>query len=129
MVLFISTVDATPTTLKSDAFSVSSTNQYTLANNQAMAITGQIICRESVTGADAAAGWAFSCVIRRGANAASTTLVAACTPTLIAADAGLATASVAITADTTNGCLKIAVTGVAATNLHWVASVESAETI
>jgi len=43
--------------------------------------------------------------------------------------AGLASASVALSADTTNGGLKIEVTGIAATNLRWVATVHTSEVV
>ena len=129
MVLRGATTNATPLVITSDAAAAGAANQVTLSNNQAMAVRGQVICRESVAGADAAAGWEFTGIIRRGANAASTALVAAITPTLIATDAGLATAAIAITADTTNGCLKVEVTGIAATNLRWVCTVTSTECV
>lgn len=129
IVLRGATTSATPLVLTSDSAAAATTNQCILSNNQAMAIRGQVICRESVAGADAATGWEFTAIIRRGANAAATALVAAVTPTLIASDAGLATASIAVTADTTNGGLAVTATGIAATNLHWVCTITSTETI
>ena len=42
---------------------------------------------------------------------------------------GLANAAVALSADTTNGGLKIQVTGKASTNLNWVATVHTSEVI
>jgi hypothetical protein len=127
--LRIATTDATATVLTSNAAAAGITNQLILANNQAMVVTGSIICRQSVAGSDKASGWTFTAVIRRGANAASTALVAAVTPILVAQDVSLATTVVAVTADTTNGGLAVTVTGIAATNLRWVATVQSTEAL
>lgn len=127
IVLRIATTDATATKLTSNAAAAGTTNQLILANNQAMVVTGTVICRQSVAGSDKASGWTFTAVIRRGANAASTALVAAVTPILVAQDLSLATTVLAITADTTNGGLAVTVTGIAATNLRWVATLETSE--
>ena len=121
------TTDATATVLTTDNAAASSTNQVILANNQAMTVTGTVICRQSVAGSDKASGWTFTAVIRRGANAASTALVAAVTPILVAQDLSLATTVLAITADTTNGGLAVTVTGIAATNIRWVATIQTSE--
>lgn len=129
MVIGVDTTGATPSVLTSSLYTADTTNQLILSNNSAMAVRGMVLCRRSVTQANEACGWKFEGIIRRGANAAATALVAAITPTLIATDAALATASIAITADTTNGGLAVTATGIAATNLHWVCVLESAETI
>ena len=127
IVLRIATTDATATRLTSNAAAAGTTNQLILANNQAMTVTGTVLCRQSVAGSDKASGWTFTAVIRRGANAASTALVAAVTPVLVAQDLSLATTVLAITADTTNGGLAVTVTGIAATNLRWVATLQTSE--
>jgi hypothetical protein len=129
ILLRIATTDATATVLTSNAGAASTTNQLILQNNQAMVVTGSVICRQSVAGADKASGWTFSAVIRRGANAGTTALVAAVTPVLVAQDVSLATTAVSVTADTTNGGLAVTVTGIAATNLRWVANINTAEVI
>jgi len=129
MVLGVATTDATATKLGSDGGAGGATNQCILANNQAMVVTGSILCRQKVADSDKASGWTFSAVIRRGANAGTTALVAAVTPVLIAQDVSLATTAVSVTADTTNGGLSITVTGIAATNLRWVATVNSSEAV
>ena len=127
IVLAAATTDATATALRSNTNAAGSTNQIILPNNSAYAVTGTVICRQSVAGSDKASGWTFTAVIRRGANAASTALVAAVTPILIAQDVSLATTVLAVTADTTNGGLAVTVTGIAATNLRWVATIQTAE--
>lgn len=127
IVLTRSTTDATATVLTSDTAAASNSNQVILPNNSAYAVTGTVICRQSVAGSDKASGWTFTAVIRRGANAASTALVAAVTPILIAQDVSLSTTVLAVTADTTNGGLAVTVTGIAATNLRWVATIQTSE--
>jgi hypothetical protein len=127
IVLRRATTDATAIALTSNAAAAGTTNQLILANNQAMIVTGTVLCRQSVAGSDKASGWTFTAVIRRGANAASTALVAAVTPVLAAQDVSLATTVLAVTADTTNGGLSVTVTGIAATNLRWVATLRSTE--
>ena len=95
-----------------------------------MIVRGQVLCRQSVAQADKAAGWEFTAVIRQGANAAATALVAAATVSLIANDiTGIVAGSVAVTADTTNGALAVTVTGVVATSLYWMATINSTELI
>ncbi|HSG20442.1 MAG TPA: hypothetical protein VLA31_06695, partial [Burkholderiaceae bacterium] len=62
-------------------------------------------------------------LIRREANAASTTLVAS-TVTAIDNTPGW---TLALSADTTNGGLAITATGAAATDIRWVATVQTSE--
>lgn len=125
VVLGRATTDATPTVLASDASAASTTNQVILPNNSAYIFEGKIIA--NVTGGGNTSGWTFTGVIKRGANAASTALVAAVTPTLVAQDAGASTWAVAVAADTTNGGLKVTVTGQAATTIRWVCHIETTE--
>jgi len=130
MTIARNTTNGTPTVLLSDNGTAGTLNQLTLANNQSMAVTGRVIAqRKGSESTTSTAMWTFNAVIRRGANAASTALVAAVTPTLIAADADAAAWTVAVTADTTNGALAVTVTGEAAKNIRWVCTLESTETI
>lgn len=127
-VLRRATTDATATVITSDNTAAGATNQVILPNNSAYAFRCLVVGRRSVAQADEARAYEFSGLIRRGANAASTTLVAAITPTLIAGDATTATwGGVSVTADTTNGGLSITVTGEAAKNIRWVATVWTSE--
>jgi len=119
------TTDATPSVLKSTTGVESTTNQVILPNNSAYTFQGT--CIANVTGGGTTSGWKFEGVIKRGANAASTTLVAAVTPTVIAQDVGAVTWVLAITADTTNGGIKVEVTGAAATTIRWVCKIETTE--
>ena len=119
------TTDATPTVLCSDASAAGTTNQVILPNNSAYYFKVEIIA--NVTGGGNTSGWELKGVIKRGANAASTAIVGSVTSTLIAQDAGASTWVVSATADTTNGGLKITVTGQASTTIRWVAKASTTE--
>lgn len=116
------TTDATP----AEIFVGSTASQrLTLNNNSAFAFSCFVTA--AVTGGGDTSGWKIEGVIKRGANAASTALVGTATPVLIAQDAGASTWAVAVTADTTNGSLKITVTGQAATTIKWSATCNISE--
>lgn len=129
-VVYATTTNNTATRLKSDTSAAGATNQLVLSNYSSMAVTGRVIAqRKGSESTTSTAMWTFDAVIRRGANAASTALVAAVTPTLIAADADAAAWTVAVSADTTYGALAVTVTGEAGKNIRWVCTLESTETI
>ena len=115
--LYATTTNATQTTATADRGAAGTANQIVLPNNSAFVIKGTINVRENATGDSSA--WEFTAYIKRGANAAATAMVAACTPVLIAQDAGAASWVVAVDADTTNGALRCRVTGEAAHSLKW----------
>jgi hypothetical protein len=119
------TIDATATRLTSNSSAAATTNQVILPNNSAYTFQGT--CIANVTAGGTTSGWKFEGVIKRGANAASTALVAAVTPTVIAQDVAAATWVLAITADTTNGGIAVTVTGAAATTIRWVVQIETTE--
>jgi len=119
------TTDATATVLASNTSAAATTNQVILPNNSAYTFQGT--CIANVTGGGTTSGWKFEGVIKRGANAASTALVAAVTPIVIAQDVAAATWVLAITADTTNGGIAVTVTGAAATTIRWVAKIDTTE--
>ena len=125
LVLGVQTTNATATVLRSNTSTASTTNQVILPNNSAYTFQGT--CIANVTGGSTTSGWKYEGVIKRGANAASTTLVAAVTPTVIAQDVAAATWVLAITADTTNGGIAVTVTGAAATTIRWVSKIETTE--
>jgi hypothetical protein len=75
----------------------------------------------TVTGGGDTASWEFKGAIKRGANAASTAIVGTVIKDVVAYDAGASAWDVTFTADTTNGGLKVEVTGAAATTIRWVA--------
>lgn len=119
------TTDTTATVLAANTSAAAATNQVNLANNSAFFFKGTVIA--NVTGGGNTKGWTIEGVIKRGANAASTALVGTPTVTSSYADAGASTWSVSVTADTTNGCLAVTVTGQASTTIRWVASIETTE--
>jgi len=124
LVLGAETTDATPTVIRSNTSAASTTNQLILPNNSAYYVFGYAIA--NVTGAGDTKSWIMSATIKRGANAASTTVVGS----LVASqqgDAGASTWDIALTADTTNGGLAVTVTGQAGTTIRWVCKLETTE--
>jgi hypothetical protein len=119
------TTDATATVLCSDASAASGTNQVILPNNSAYYFKGSVIA--GVTGAGNTKGWTIEGVIKRGVGVGTTALVGSPTVVSTFADAGAATWTVAVAADTTLGGLAITVTGQAATTIRWVCKIETTE--
>jgi hypothetical protein len=123
-VLLSRTTGNTLTALSSDNGAASATNQLNLQNNNSIRFKGTIIGRQS--GSTNTSAWDIDGIIQRGTTAASTTLLinnvtvvqntpAWGTPTLVA--------------NTTLGGLTVNVTGVATTNIMWVATIETTEVI
>ena len=125
LVLGKQTTDATATAITSDGGAAGSTNQVILPNNSAYYFKGSVIA--GVTGAGNAKAWSFEGAIERGANAASTAIIGTVILNTIAQDAGASTWVIAITADTTNGGIRVTVTGQAATTIRWVCKIETTE--
>ena len=125
LVLGKQTTDATATALTSDGATASGVNQVILPNNSAYFFTGEVI--SGVTGGGNTKGWTIEGVIKRGANAASTALVGVPTVTSTYADLGAATWDIAVTADTTNGGLRVTFTGQAATTIRTVCQIRTTE--
>jgi hypothetical protein len=119
------TTDATATVLSSDNNAAGTTNQVILPNNSAYSFSGEVIA--GVTGGGNTARWTINGAIKRGANAASTAMVGTATVTMTHNDAGAAAWAVAVTADTTNGGIKVEVTGAASTTIRWVAKINTTE--
>lgn len=119
------TTGATATTLTSDSSPAGGTNQVILPNNSAYFFKGSIIA--GVTGGGNTSAWEFKGAIKRGANAASTSIINSVILDRIAYDAGASTWSVSITADTVYGGLAVTVAGQAATTIRWVCKIETTE--
>ena len=117
MTLFAQTADATPTEL------LAQTARLTLPNNSAYAFLGTIVARQQASSGTACAAWKIEGLIRREGSAGTTVLVNSAT-TVLDNTPGW---GMALSADTTNGGLKIEVTGAAATNIRWVATVNTSE--
>lgn len=120
-----STTNATPGVMVSGAAGIaaaSTTNQFILANNTAMAFTGIIVGKQ--LSSTNCASWKIEGLVVRGANAASTVVVYSLV-TLMSNAPGWGTPT--LTADTTNGGLAVTVTGLAGTNIHWTCFIDAAE--
>ena len=126
MVLISATTDATPKAMASNNSAAGSTNQIILPNNSAYSFSGTIIARESAAAGSDYASWEIKGALLRDANAASTVLGNGIVNKLYAS-AGASAWAVALSADTTNGGLKVEITGAAATNIRWVATVNTSE--
>ena len=122
-VLHVSTTDATATALTTTGTSAGSNNQLIVQNNSAYAFHGTIVAREKASEGTDCAAWKVEGIIRREANAGTTVLVNSATTVLNNASSW----GMALSADTTNGCLKVAVTGAASTNIRWVATIHTSE--
>ena len=117
------TTDGTAKVLTANNGAASSTNQIILPNSSAYAFTGTVVARQQAAGGTASAAWKVEGLIRREANAGTTTLVAS-TVTAISNVPGW---TLALSADTTNGGLTVTATGAAATNIRWVATIQTSE--
>jgi hypothetical protein len=124
LILGRATTDATATVLTSDSSAANGTNQVILPNNSAYYFRGEVV--SGVTGGGNTKGWYIEGVIKRGANAGATTLVGS-TATSLYADAGAATWTIGLTADTTNGGLAVTFTGQAATTIRTVCQIRTTE--
>jgi len=125
-VLMSDTTDATAEALTTNNSTAGATNQIILPNNGAYSFSGTIIAREDATDGSDYASWEIKGALLRDANAASTVLGNGIKNKLYAS-AGASAWDIALTADTTNGGLKIEVTGAASTNIRWVATVNTSE--
>ena len=124
-ILVSDTTDATAEPLTTTNASPTFYNQVSLNNNSAFAFHGTIVARESATDGTDCAAWKIEGLIRRENGQASTVLVNSATTVLD----NTPNWGMALSADTTNGCLKIEVTGAASTNIRWVATIETSELI
>jgi len=122
-VLAHATTDATPIALNTDVWTPSATNQVILPNNSAYAFHGTIVARQQASAGTACAAWKVEGLIRREGSAGTTVLVNSATTVLDNTPAW----GMTLSADTTNGGLKIEVTGAAATNIRWVATINTSE--
>lgn len=122
-VLRSDTTDATPEALTTDNSTASTDNQIILPNNSAYAFHGTIVAREQASAGTDCAAWKIEGLIRREGSAGTTVLVNSAT-TVLDNTPGW---GMALSADTTNGGLAITVTGAAATNIRWVATIHTSE--
>lgn len=117
------TTNATAAVLTTDNSAPGTNDQVILSNNSAYAFSGTIVARQQAAGGTQSAAWKVEGLIRREGTAASTTLVAS-TVTAISNAPGW---TLALSASTTNGGLVVTATGAAATNIRWVATIQTSE--
>ena len=122
-VLCSDTTNATPEALTANNSTPNTTNQVILPNNSAYAFHGTIVARQQASQGTACAAWKIEGLIRREGSAGTTVLVNSATTVLDNTPAW----GMALSADTTNGGLKIEVTGAAATNIRFVATISTSE--
>ena len=122
--LRVRTTNATTTPLTTDGGAYSAGNAYVLQNNQLITFKGQIQGKK--TGTTEVGVWDIDGVIVRGANAGTTTLTIS-NVTLVTNASGWGTPT--LSADTTNGALKVEVAGLSATNIQWGCRIDTVETI
>ena len=117
------TSDATPTALTTDGSAAGNDDQVILPNNSAFAFHGTIVARQQASGGTASAAWKIEGLIRREGSAGTTVLVNSATTVLDNTPSW----GLALSADTTNGGLKVEATGAASTNIRWVATIHTSE--
>jgi hypothetical protein len=122
-VLRKTTTDATPTQLTTNNGAASTTNQIILPDDSAFAFSGTIVAREQASDGTDCAAWEIKGLIRREGSAGTTVLVNSAT----AVFDNTPSWGLTLSADTSNGGLKIEVTGAAATNIRWVATINTSE--
>lgn len=121
--LRILTTDATATVLRTNGSTPGSGNQVALNAYTAFAFTGTVVARQQGSGGTQSAAWNIEGLIRKEASNITTTLVAS-TVTVISNAPGW---TLALSADTTNGALTVTATGALATNIKWLATVQTTE--
>lgn len=121
--LLKTTTDATASVLSSNASAAGASNQLILPNNTAVTFDGLVVARQQAADGTACASWKVEGLIRREANAGTTTLVAS-TVTAISNVPGW---TLALSADTTNGGLAVTFTGAAATDIRCFAKLRTAD--
>lgn len=124
--LYSDTGGATPEALTTNNSAAGTTNQVILPNNSAYSFSGTIIARQQASAGSEYASWEIKGALLRDGSAATTVLGNGIKNKLYAS-AGASAWDVSLTADTTNGGLAITVTGAAATNIRWVATVNTSE--
>ena len=119
------TTDATPAALSTGSVNATAgaDDQIILPNNSAFAFHGTIVARQQASTGTACAAWRVEGLIRREGSAGATVLVNSATTILDNTPAW----GMTLSADTTNGGLKIEITGAAATNIRFVATINTSE--
>lgn len=121
------TTDATAKVLAADTLNAASAaTTFSLMTYQTCVVKGLVVARDPAALADWAI-WEFTAMINQDANAASTSLLAAVTPTLLGSGGTGNTWALTVTADTTIGGLAITATGEAAKTVTWGCKLDGLE--
>lgn len=115
------TTDATAAQLTTDGTAPTAANQVALANNSALVVRADVLAYNPATGDSRA--WTLQALVKRGANAAATSLVGAVATLFGANDAGAAGWTATVVASTARGTAEIQVSGAA----RWFATVHTTE--
>ncbi len=122
-ILLSDTTDATAEALTTNNSAASTDNQVMLNNNSVYSFHGTVVARQDATDGSACAAWEVKGLIRREGSASATTLV----NSAITVIDNTPSWGLALSADTTNGCLKVQATGAAATNIKFLATIYTTE--
>ena len=117
------TTNNTPEALTADNSAASTDNQIILANNSAFAFHGTIVARQKASDGVSSAAWKIEGIARREGSANTTVLVSSVITVLDNAPSW----GLTVSADTTNGGVKIEVTGATSTNIRWVGNINTSE--
>ena len=98
-------------------------NQLLLPNNSAFAFHGTIVARQKASEGTACAAWRIEGLIRKEGSAGTTVLVNSATTVLD----NTPNWGMALSADTTNGALKVQATGASSTNIRWTGTLYTSE--
>lgn len=123
--LYAQTNDATPTVANANSSGTSASNQLTLPNASVYGVTALVAARHASSG-DCAV-WEVKVAAKRGASAGTTAIIGTPSVTPIGVDAGASTWVVAVTADTSIGCIRFTVTGEAAKTVEWTVETYSVQ--
>lgn len=114
----VTTSNATTTTLTTDGGAEGTGNTWVLPNNYSGLFTGLIIGRNTAN--NDSIGWEVNGMCTRDASAATVALLGSATITALGtADASMSTCTLAANVNTTNGSVRLQVTGLAATTIAW----------
>lgn len=120
-----STTNDTQTELTADGTALSSNNIIRIPDNHVYKFTGKALARQASTGD--VKSWDFLGCIKKGVGAGTTSIVGLVTITSNESDTGAAAWDVTIDADTTNGSLRVRVTGETSKTIRWMIYVETIE--
>tara|TARA_E500000331_G_scaffold351257_1_gene397557 strand:+ start:1710 stop:4991 length:3282 start_codon:yes stop_codon:yes gene_type:complete len=98
-------------------------NQLLLPNNSAFAFHGTIVARQKASEGTACAAWRIEGLIRKEGSAGTTVLVNSATTVLDNTPSW----GMALSADTSNGALKVQATGASSTNIRWTGTLYTSE--